>query len=84
MTPERAAELAAIYTNSYCSALSISPHVELSDHVREAILQACAEEREACAKICRSLHSGDAEFPDWSGGFQSGCEDCEEAIRGAK
>ena len=56
----------------------------LADRIRDAILQACAEEREACAKICRSLHSGDAEFPDWSGGFQSGCEDCEEAIRGAK
>lgn len=84
MTPERAGELGLIYANNYFRARMYEDATRLAVFVEQAILQACAEEREACAKICRSLHSGDAEFPDWSGGFQSGCEDCEEAIRGAK
>lgn len=80
MTPERAGELASEMRNEWMH----NGYHDSVGKIAKVILRACAEEREACAKICRSLHSGDAEFPDWSGGFQSGCEDCEEAIRGAK
>lgn len=67
MTPERAGELAGIYTNNYCSALAISPHVNLTDYVQQAILQACAEQRESDAKICEKVRTEYAGRGGWTG-----------------
>lgn len=51
MTPERAEELGLIYANNYFRARMYEDATRLAVFVEQAILQACAEEREACAKI---------------------------------
>jgi len=78
MTPERAAELAGIYTNNYCSALAISPHVNLSEYVQQAILAACNDQKEADAKICEGIAA--PMYPHAQGPYL----DCAKAIRSAE
>ena len=72
MTPERAAELAAMTTQ--CNAQG-----DALITVQQAILHACNEQRETDAKICRA--QGDKAGDDYEAG---GCYACETAIREGK
>jgi hypothetical protein len=71
MNSERAAEIAGGLRFQY--AMSNAAH----DAIKDAILMACAEEREACAKICDVV--GDNAVGDHEPG---GAYACAKAIRG--
>lgn len=71
MTPERVNSLAAQIRFDY--ALSRGAF----EAIIAALFQACAEQREEDAKICRA--QGDKEGDDYEAG---GCYGCETAIRG--
>ncbi len=73
MTPERAEEIAVRIRADY--ALGIIER----DAIKQAILKACAEQREEDAKICRTR--GDKSGDDYEAG---GCYGCEIAIREGK
>ncbi len=70
MTPERAEEIASRIRFDY----AISKGAKES--IKQAILKACAEQREADARICRTR--GDEAGDDYEAG---GCYGCEIAIR---
>ena len=78
MTPERADELAQETWKRICADKAWSAQ-ELADELKQAILQACAEQREEDAKICRTR--GDKSGDDYEAG---GCYGCETAIREGK
>lgn len=67
MTPERAAEIAGGLRFQY--AMSNAAH----DAIKDAILRACKEQKEADAKICEGIGPD-----DWTG------ENCAKAIRSAE
>jgi hypothetical protein len=73
MTPERAEELAVRIRADY--ALGIIAR----DAIKQAIILACAEQREEDAMICRTR--GDKSGDDYEAG---GCYGCEIAIREGK
>jgi hypothetical protein len=73
MTPEHAEEIASRIRANY--ALGTIAR----DAIKQAILQACAEQREEDARICRTR--GDKSGDDYEAG---GCYGCEIAIREGK
>jgi hypothetical protein len=73
MTPERARDLAAQWN------AKVSPEYAAIYAFEAAILQACAEQREEDARICRTR--GNKSGDDYEAG---GCYGCEIAIREGK
>lgn len=58
---------------------SLPPHAQ-ADFESEAQAVA-AVVREQCAQACDRLAAGNARYPDFQGGYESGAEDCAMAIR---
>lgn len=93
MTPERARELAiailfgmvgnndeiANDPSRWGDPLQSFSFDDVAVKIEEAILQACADEREACAKICDKHAEGGVD--GWKHNTPA---DCAKAIRGAK
>ena len=77
MTPERAEAIAQVIADSLATGEASNIGVSWAEAIAEAILLACAEQREEDAKICRA--QGDKEGDDYEAG---GCYGCETAIRG--
>ena len=79
MTPERAAGLAfKIYTEW-------SGNTNPIKVIESAILQACAEERGECARICQGVKK-EIIADEGNGGVShdAACDRCAELIRGAE
>jgi hypothetical protein len=73
MTPERAEEIAVRVRADFAISMGAK------DAIKQAILKACAEQREEDARICRTR--GDKSGDDYEAG---GCYGCEIAIREGK
>ena len=70
MTLERAEEIAVRIRADYAISMGAK------EAIKQAILHACAEQREIDARICRA--QGDKAGDDYEAG---GCYGCEKAIR---